>query len=356
MRRVIKAIKLKKIVVFGLVGLFIIAMIIFAIITIRGHYNKEVKPISNFVIKPTDINLNKKNVGTIKVKVYLTKQNKIQEMDLEEYIIGVVFAEMPAEFSIEALKAQAVAARTFAAAHMECFGGVKYANAKGADLLDTVQCQVFITKEEREEKWTKNKSKECCDKVAQAVRETTGQILVYDGKLVKEPYYFAVSSGRTENAEEVFDGKQPYLKSVESRGEEIAPKYKSNIKISSDKFVNKVNNAYKGTSLNKSNLISKVNIIERNQGGSVKLIRLGNTTISGVKFRSLMGLNSANFSIKIQADNVEIYCNGYGHGVGMSQWGANAMAKDGRNYRQILEHYYQGVDIVASDQLLVSSN
>ncbi|HBC96363.1 MAG TPA: stage II sporulation protein D, partial [Clostridium sp.] len=125
------------------------------------------------------------------IKVYMTREHKIEEMTLENYVLGVVAGEMPAEFSEEALKAQAVAARTFGVAHMEAYGGKKYKSNTGADVCDTVECQVFKSKEERMDTWPKSKANEYWLKIKQAVQDTSGQVLSYKGKLVMEPYYFA---------------------------------------------------------------------------------------------------------------------------------------------------------------------
>jgi stage II sporulation protein D len=181
--------------------------------------------------------------------------------------------------------------------------------------------------------------------VADAVKETAGEILTINGKLVMEPLFFAVSSGKTENAVDVFSDDAPYLKSVSSPGEETAPKYRSIVKVSYSDFVNKINYEYISSKVSVKNVKNLTRIEGRNEGGSVKQIKIGKITLSGVKFRSIMGLNSADFNIKFNDNNVEIDCIGYGHGVGMSQWGANAMAKSGKGYKEMLRHYYKGVEV-----------
>lgn len=331
-----------------LVMLSIIFITLFSLLIIgkgQDDLNSTGSIIPEFFIKSNNIVFNKSIRGEPKIKVYITKENKVEEMYLEEYVRGVVAAEMPAEFNIEALKAQAVASRTFALAHMEEFGGKSYKGNNGANVCDTVKCQVFMHKEDRLKTWPKNKGEEYWNKITEAVGETAGEVLISNGKLVMEPFYFAVSSGKTENSSEVFSDYEPYLKSVDSPGEEMAPKYKSTVKFSYNEFINKVNTEYSNSELSSGNIKSEIEIKSRNSGGSVREIRVGKITMSGTKFRSIMGLNSANFSIKINTNNIEIDCVGYGHDVGMSQWGANVMAKQGKNYRQILTHYYSGVDI-----------
>lgn len=292
-----------------------------------------------------NIALNQNNGNTKTVRLFRVKENKVIELQLEEYIRGVVAAEMPASFEIEALKAQAVAARTYALAHIKAYGGIPYNEKIGADLYDTVECQVYMSKEERMEGWSKDLSKFYWDKITKAVNETAGQVLTYEGELVKNPYYFATSSGNTEDSMAVFKTNIPYLKSVESPGEEVAPKYKSTLKISLKSAVQRINTAYPKAKVTSSNLSKQIKIRERTDTGLVLEIDIGNISISGSKFRSLFNLNSSNFSLVFDEKEVTINCKGYGHGVGMSQWGANVMAKSGNNYKEILKHYYTGVKI-----------
>lgn len=309
-----------------------------------GRTNNIKSVIPKFLMKSNNIIFNQNNVE-VKLKVYLAKENKVVDMYLEEYVIGVVAAEMPVEFGSEALKAQAVAARTFALAHMEEYGGKKYKSNTGANVSDTVECQVFINRNDRLKSWPANKGEEYWNKVTEAVRSTSGEVLMYNGKIIDEPLFFAVSGGKTENGIDVFKDNKPYLKSVYSPGEERAPKFKSALKISYLEFIRKLNREYSGAGVNLSNIRNQIEIKSRNETGSVKEIKVGKLTISGVKFRSIMGLNSTNFSVRFNLNNVEIDCVGYGHGVGMSQWGADAMAKKGKNYKEILEHYYSGIEI-----------
>lgn len=331
-----------------LVLISISSIIVFSLIIVGSGQNNLISNgfgIPGFFIKPDNIVFNKNNRGEPKIKVYITKKNKVEEMYLEEYVRGVVSAEMPAGFNIEALKAQAVASRTFALAHMEQFGGKSYNSDNGANVCDTVQCQVFINKEDRFKSWPKNKAQEYWSKVTEAVKETSGQVLVSNGKLVMEPFYFAVSSGRTENSQDVFSEYEPYLKSVDSPGEELAPKYKSMVKVPYNEFIEKISSYYPKSGVSSKNIKNQIEIKSRTSGGGIKEIRVGKIIMSGVKFRSIMGLNSADFNVKFNNSYIEIDCIGYGHDVGMSQWGANAMAKKGNNYMEILKHYYSGVGI-----------
>lgn len=298
--------------------------------------------ISKYSLKGEDTILNKQN---IKVKIYRNKTKKIEEIGLEEYILGVIAGEMPVEFDIEALKAQAVAARTYVIAHMDEFGGRPCKDSNGADICDTTHCQVFMSKDERINSWEKSKAETYWNKLSEAVNETNGQVLTYESKLVYEPYYFAVSAGKTESSIDVFSKALPYLNSVESKGEEIAPKYKSSNIFTYKYIADTINASYTKAKVNSKSIQKQISILSRNDSGSVKKIRLGSVEITGTEFRSLFGLNSANFSFKFNPKTVDISCVGYGHGVGMSQWGANVMAKQGKKYTEILEHYYTGVKV-----------
>lgn len=280
-----------------------------------------------------------------KIKVKLSKENIIKEFDLEEYVIGVVAAEMPADFGLEALKAQAVAARTYALAHVTELGGKACKNGNGASLCDTVHCQAYMTKEERMSLWSKASGEKNWNKIKVAVESTRGQVLTYYGDLVMEPYYFATSSGNTENSEDVFSNSIPYLRSVVSPGEEGTKNFKSSRTFKYKELSEIVNNNYKNAKVTTANIKQQITIIDRTDAGSVKNIKVGSITMTGSKFRTMLNLKSSNFQIKFNLNDIEIDCSGYGHGVGMSQWGANAMAKSGKSYIEILNHYYQGTDI-----------
>nr|WP_242984002.1 stage II sporulation protein D [Clostridium perfringens] len=184
------------------------------------------------------------------------------------------------------------------------------------------------------------------------VKETEGKVLSYNDQLVKYPQYFSTSSGNTEDAVAVFSEDVPYLKSVESPGEEISPKYESEISISISDFKSKIKKSISNSDLG-NNITEEVKILNRNTGGTVNDIKIGKATIKGKEFRKIFGLNSANFTLKVLDDNIKIKCLGYGHGVGMSQWGANVMAKEGSKYDEILEHYFKGSKIEESNKILI---
>jgi stage II sporulation protein D len=345
-----KRIIINKISALLVVAVFIFIIIIAVLFCTRNNQNEgNSNSISQFLIKPNNIIFNQNNGGGPNIKVLITKENKIETMSLEEYIRGVVAAEMPAEYNIEALKAQAVAARTYAAAHMKIFGGQQYNPNLNADVSDTVDCQVYMNKQDRLKAWPQKSSGVYWNKITQAVQATSGEILVYDGDIVKEPFYLAVSSGKTENSEEVFSSAEPYLKSVESPGETNALKYKTTLNISNKDMVYKLNSAIPSSGILLSKLRNQINIKSRSSAGTVQQIKVGSITISGQQFRRILGLNSANFTIKSNEKSTSIICLGYGHDVGMSQWGANIMGKSGKKYNQILLHYYSGVGLEKLD-------
>ena len=279
--------------------------------------------------------------GTDTIKVYITKEDKVVDVPIEEYVKGVVSGEMPAGFEVEALKAQSVATRTYVAAKR----GRPCDIAKGGDVCDTTHCQVYIGKEERITKW-EDKGQEYWDKISKAVDETKGKVLAYNKELVQYPQFFSTSSGMTENAKDVFSSDLPYLVSTESAGEEeVAPRFNGEVKLDINKFVETINAKFQDAKLTVNNLSEQINIISRSDAGGVKEIKVGEATVRGLDFRLAIGLNSTNFQYTISSEEIIFETKGYGHGVGMSQWGANVMAKNGSDYSSILKHYYTGIDL-----------
>ena len=278
--------------------------------------------------------------GNKKVEVYRSNTGKTEKIDLEDYIIGVVSGEMPISFEEEALKAQAVAARTYYFTKRE----EKCDIAKNGDICDTIHCQVYMNKKERKAQWDKKVADSNYKKIEKAVKETEGKVLAYNGEIIKYPQFFSTSSGKTENSEDVFVSAVPYLKSIESKGEEISPKFTGEKEITNLQFASLANKTY-GANINSSNVQSNVKVLGRTEGGSIEKIQIGQAIIKGTEFRKLYDLSSANCELEFFKDKVKIKTKGSGHGVGMSQWGANVMAKEGKKYDEILKHYYSGVEI-----------
>ena len=271
----------------------------------------------------------------------------MEKVPLEEYVLSVVSSEMPATFHEEALKAQSILARTFVINKL--ITGCN--NIKEGNICDTTHCQAYLNINEKKKAWGKD-GDEYLKKLKKVVKETEGKVLSYNDQLVKYPQYFSTSSGNTEDAVAVFSEDVPYLKSVESPGEEISPKYESEISISISDFKSKIKKSIPNSDLG-NNITEEVKILNRNTGGTVNDIKIGEATIKGKEFRKIFGLNSANFTLEVLDDNIKIKCLGYGHGVGMSQWGANVMAKEGSKYDEILEHYFKGSKIEESNKILI---
>jgi len=285
-----------------------------------------------------------KDGGVLMISVYMTKSNKIVSIPFEEYVKGVVAAEMPAAFEMEALKAQAVAARTYALARLREFGGPGCELHEGADICtDFTHCQAYAEKSDMVSTWGKD-TDYYWDKISRAVEDTKGEVAMYEDLLI-DPVFHAISGGKTENSEDVWRNSIPYLRSVDSPYEEGAPKFKTTVEYSRRDFVNILKRNVQGLKINQNKLSSEVKIIDYTAGGRVKDIKVGNKIISGRDFQTYMGLNSNNFVFKFDGDTVKIVVTGYGHGVGMSQYGANGLAKHGYTYIDILKHYYQGIEV-----------
>lgn len=275
--------------------------------------------------------------GNLKITVYRHESDKIEEMDLERYLEGVLVAEMPAKFNIEALKAQAVTSRTYALSKIMSKNKIH----NKADVCDTVHSQAYIDEIGYEKKFG-SKVNEYISKIRDAIKETRGEVLVYNGDIVKNALYFAVSSGVTEEASEVFSFSEPYLKSVDSKFDQDAPNATKEYIFKEKEFLRTINSNYKNA---KVKSFDDIEILNYNTSGSIGKIKLGNEVIRGLDFRYLFKLNSSNIVMEKRNNEIIINVKGYGHGVGLSQWGAGKMAELGYNYDEILKHYYTGIEI-----------
>ncbi|MFW5649564.1 MAG: stage II sporulation protein D [Candidatus Alkaliphilus sp. MAG34] len=272
-----------------------------------------------------------------------TKEN--MQLELEDYIVGVVAAEAPAAFEMEALKAQAVAARTYALWRRSVYGDGGCPEHLGAIVCTShLHCQAWLSMEELEERHGKKWMKKYLPRIEEAVASTRGVIMTYNMQLI-EPLYHSTSGGITENSEDVFARSVPYLRSVSSPYEEDSPAFVDSYKITVKDFVAKIKGRYKDFKIDTKKVASEINILERSKGGNVKRIKIGNKELTGGEIRELFELRSADFSIEVKGKDMCFTTKGYGHGVGMSQWGANGMAKQGSTFTEILKHYYQGVSL-----------
>ncbi len=279
------------------------------------------------------------------IAVFRTESGQTEHVSLEDYVAGVVAGEMPSSFEPEALKAQAVAARTYAISKIQRSGDSGFPSEHPmAALCDSTHCQVYRTKKEllglKSEEWMKTG----WPKIEDAVEKTSGELMYYQGKLVEQPLFHSSSGGKTENSEDVFVAAVPYLRSVSSPYEAEATHQNEKITLSISEFQKKMKKAYSKYNFGTLNA-GNIKIISRSEGGRVEKIQLGNAVLEGRNVRDACNLYSANFNIKLSGSNIEFTTMGYGHGVGMSQWGANGMAQNGSNYKEILTHYYSGVEI-----------
>lgn len=269
----------------------------------------------------------------------------LKTMPLESYVCGVLAAEMPASYHLEALKAQAVAARTRAVRQMES-GGCK--NHPEADVCgDSSCCQGYASLTECREKWG-NETDLYRRRIMGAVEETMGQLLRYDGELITVMYH-AMSGGRTEDAAAVFSASLPYLTSVESRGEEGARGFFTESYFSYEEMAKAMNEAEPGLRATPEELKRGFSITRYTDSGRVAEVAVDGKTVSAPVLRKALGLRSTWFSIASDGEGITFQQRGYGHGVGMSQVGANSMAASGAGYEEILSHYYPGVEIVARE-------
>ena len=256
---------------------------------------------------------------------------KVVNMRLDDYLVSVVLSEMPASFSREALKAQAVVARTYALRRVE--KGKKHKPA--AVCVNAGCCQGYISEAEYLNHGGKAEN---IAKIRQAVASTKDLVLLYDGKLI-DATYFSCSGGQTEDAVAVWGRDVPYLQSIDSPGEEIATHYTDTLQLTTEEFCERLGFTPKGDP------IMWVESVTYTDGGGVDSIRICGREYKGTTLRKLLKLRSTAFAITILGKTVTVTTKGYGHRVGMSQYGAQAMALEGKDFRQILCHYYTGVTI-----------
>ena len=293
---------------------------------IKNNNNNVVKENNNKVEVKKEEDIVKEEVIDNNIYVNVRRNNgNIEKYELEEYIIGVVGAEMPASFNKETLKAQSVVARTYALKSIK----------NNKQLTSDNSTQNFKDNNELKKMWGSSYNT-FYNKIKSAVLETKGLYLSYNNDYV-DAVYHSTSNGNTEDAVYVWGNSVPYLKSVSSDYDNTNKNYNSTITLTYNEISNKLKNSIDSN--------TKFNIISRTSGNRVKEIEINGTTYSGVEFRKLLNLRSADFSIENNGANVVISTNGYGHGVGMSQYGANGMANNGSSYRDILLHYYTGVSI-----------
>lgn len=276
-------------------------------------------------------NTNNINFDFDKISLYYYDNYIKIPLSIDDYIVAVVAAEMPALFEDEALKAQAVASRTYALKNIDI----------STDNDVSLIGQEFITKKEMENRWGE-KFSDYYSKIQSNVLKTKNQIITYDDEPI-EAVFHATSSGMTENAKDVWNKDVPYLISVDSMLDSEANNFLHESVYNKNSFVEMF--GFLEKKLNINNLLNQIKIISVSDAGNVLEINVNGEVISGDEIRKLLNLRSTNFTIKEDIDNIIFITKGYGHGVGMSQTGANFLAKQGYTYEEILQHYYTNVVI-----------
>ncbi len=279
------------------------------------------------------------NNQEITIKLLHHQTGEIEEVNLETYLYNVVSAEMPATFEKEALKAQAIVARTYT---MYKINNKKHENSDICD--DSNCCQAWVSKEERLSRWEESKREENWNKITESVNETKGKIITYQNQPINA-FFHSNSGGTTEIPVNVWGGSNyPYLQIVQTSGEEGYTQYASEAEYTHEEILQKLKEKYQDIQIDFTK-DEQIQILEHTESGRVKTIKFGNHNISGVEARSIFGLKSNNFEIEKPEGKIKFKVKGYGHGVGMSQTGADSLAKQGQTAEQIITHFYSNVEI-----------
>lgn len=284
-------------------------------------------------------------VGDLLINVYVDKDKKIIQIPLEEYVKGVVAAEMPALFHEEALKAQAILARTYALKRMRIFGGNGCDYHPEADVCtDPAVSQAWLSEEDLREKWGFIGYYRYWRKIDKAVEDTRGLMVIYDGVPI-DAVYHSSAGGVTEAALHVWGNDVPYLRSVESPWDEDGNKYEETVSLSIQEFAARLDVSVTSLSLALERRQPIMKVLEYSPSGRILGILVLDKELSGREFRSKLDLNSTMFTWNIRDGRVYFTTLGNGHGAGMSQYGANGLAEEGKTYEEIIKHYYYGVEI-----------
>ncbi len=299
--------------------------------------------------------------GVVSVTVFDESSGKAVSLDLEEYVKGVVAAEMPASFALEALKAQAVAARTFVLKRARSLGGTGCLAHPGADVCSASEhCQAWVPLESLRKKLSYLEYLAFSRRIASAVESTAGMVITYQGQLI-DAYYHAASGGSTDNSEEVWSAAVPYLRAVSTEFEAREPSFQERVGFTISELEEKLGVQLKQRKISRYKVGGKevqvvteekaarpIEILSVSKAGRVKQVRIGDKVVSGYSLRTILGLKSTKLTYQLAGDKVYFTTTGYGHGVGMSQYGADVMARAGKTYADILKHYYAGVEVVAN--------
>lgn len=276
------------------------------------------------------------------VPVYLHEEARVENIPLVDYLCGVLDGEMQPNYEPEALKAQAVAAYSYLVyQYTDNYETKKDAHKGGWICTDPSHCKAYLSESDARKAWGNEWFDKYADRVRSSVVETLYQTMVYQSAPINAVFH-SLSSGRTEAAKDVWEYDIPYLQEVDSSFDETAEDFQSEKVLSSEEFKTALKN-YDSNMVFPENGDLVTDIVRSESGGVVRL-KVGGVEMKGTQFRTLFGLRSANFSFEFSGDLVKISVKGYGHGVGMSQYGANCLAKEGKTYKEILQHYYTGIE------------
>lgn len=325
----------------------ILSFVLFCINLLKESFSNETK---NEIKKDEEIKEESYDIdyksGTI-INVQISSTGEVVAMDMNDYLRGVLPSEMPPYYEIEALKAQAIIARTYLYRKINDGG-----HESGVDICDNYShCQAFYNKEKILEIWEKkgydeSTRKEYWKKINEAVVSTSNQVVKYNDEYIKA-FFHASSPKRTEDVSQIWGGiSYPYLVSVENMEEEDYQNRTSSVEVSLEELISKVENIDKSRyNLDDINSLD-IHISDYTTSGRVKYIEVCGTKIKAENLRTDFGLKSTDFTIEIKENSIVFNVTGYGHGVGMSQVGANYYAKQGRSAEEIIKYYYNGVDII----------
>lgn len=284
------------------------------------------------------------------IPIYLTREQRIDQVPLETYVRNVLAAEMPASFELEALKAQAIASRTYIIKRW-LEGDSSQVPVQGAIVTDTVAHQAYMTEEQMKRNWEGKDYAAHLDKLNKAVSETAGVVATYQHKPILAAF-FSTSNGYTENSEEYWRDYIPYLRSVPSPWDAaLSPKYTATKTFSLQEFAQRLGIGSLPAAVSSGGM----KVLSNTAGHRIKTMTAGGKTFTGREMREKLELNSSQFTWKVKGTSIEVVTFGYGHGVGMSQWGANGMAKEGSNAETILKYYYKGIELESVSALIQSN-
>ena len=285
------------------------------------------------------------------IDVYFAEEDETRSISLEEYTAGVVLGEMSLSFEFEALKAQAVASRTYAVYKLQN-GGCEdsYHKNNAAVCTDYTHCQAWQSPASIYEDYPLAQAEEYAAKLKEVIESTKGIVMTYEGNIV-QAYYFSNGGGYTENIEDVWDGEAiEYLKGVSSVGDIKSESYCTIESFSPAEFIAGLQKIVPELKVSEDEVYDSICNFERSETGRVKSVSIGGYTFKGTQLRTALGLRSTNFILsQLSGGEIVAVVFGSGHGVGMSQWGAGVMAASGSSYEENLKHYYSGVDVVQYD-------